>query len=216
MKLITRIVTLTLIEEMLGTKPADPQVFSSYIASKHPDGSPQRDELESADRSEIQGTTGFHKDDQGPFIYDYQIRGFFKESAGFMRQVGDSQSSHLTAYKSKIDGLVFVNPRKIRLILPEGQTLGISERPLRAETQQGPRTALVRSETVPAGTVLKFEVQSLVERFKGKGEKSVLFDDLLLEWLSYGALHGLGQWRNSGKGKFVHSVVDTDGQELTK
>ena len=26
---------------------------------------------------------------------------------------------------------------------------------------------------------------------------------LLEEWMSYGALHGMGQWRNSGKGRFT-------------
>lgn len=214
MKLTKRKIRLTLTEEMLGTKPADPQVFSSYIASRHPEGTPQKDEQESAEKAEIQGTTGFHKDEIGPFIWDYQIRGFFKESAGFLRQADGCLSKNLSAYKSKIDGLVFIAPRKIRLQIPPGQTLGISERPLRAETPQGPRTALVRSETVPVGTVIEFEVQSLVKTFKGKGEDGIPFDDILSEWLTYGALHGLGQWRNSGKGKFVAEILDEDGQPI--
>ena len=39
-------ITLTLIQEILGTKPANPNIFSDYIASKHPSGTPQKDELD--------------------------------------------------------------------------------------------------------------------------------------------------------------------------
>ncbi len=28
------------------------------------------------------------------------------------------------------------------------------------------------------------------------------------EWLSYGKLRGLGQWRNSGKGRFVCKILE--------
>lgn len=28
------------------------------------------------------------------------------------------------------------------------------------------------------------------------------------EWLDYGVLRGIGQWRNSGKGRFTYEVLD--------
>lgn len=28
-----------------------------------------------------------------------------------------------------------------------------------------------------------------------------------MEWLDYGKLRGLGQWRNSGKGRFTYEIL---------
>ena len=46
---------------------------------------------------------------------------------------------------------------------------------------------------------------------------ALLKDDLVpvvLEWLAYGEFHGTGQWRNSGKGRFVCRVTDEGGKVL--
>lgn len=34
------------------------------------------------------------------------------------------------------------------------------------------------------------------------------YEAALLEWLDYGILRGLGQWRNSGKGRFSYVVTE--------
>lgn len=211
-------VRITFTEESLGTKAADIKLFETYIASKHPKGTPERDELESAERSEIAGTTGFHRDAAGnPIVMDYQMKGYFKESAKFMREVPGSYSGFLVGFKTKIDGLIFVNPRMIPMKLPVGETIGICERSLRADTPQGPRVALARSETVPAGTVMDFTVRSYVEKFKVKsGEKkfSIGVEAFIEEWLAYGADHGFGQWRNSGKGTFSYQILEVGTVEV--
>ena len=120
-----------------------------------------------------------------------------------MLRRGDGfKSKGLKAFKKEIDGLVFVSPRQIPLVMPEGGEIGDLQRPLRASTAQGERIALAHSETVPAGTVQEFDVM-------------VLKDDLVPyveEWLAYGALHGTGQWRNSGMGAFEAEV---DGKAVT-
>ena len=110
----------------------------------------------------------------------------------------------MKAYKKEIDGLIFVFPREIPLDLPDGAIIGQCQRPLRASTAQGERVALANSETVPAGTTQEFEIR-------------MLRDDLLpyvLEWLTYGELHGTGQWRNSGKGRFYFEAV-CDGKKYS-
>ncbi len=33
-------------------------------------------------------------------------------------------------------------------------------------------------------------------------------ESLVREWLTYGRLRGLGQWRNSGKGRFTFEELD--------
>ena len=85
--------------------------------------------------------------------------------------------------------VIFVSPREIPF---SEAKLGNCQRPLRAETAQGPRVALANSETIPAGTSIECEVKCLDDGLEA----------IVEEWLNYGALRGIGQWRNSGKGRF--------------
>lgn len=184
-------------EELLGTASANPELHSEFIASKAPDAMSREEEIAAigADAVEEKGMTVFPRLDDGitPFTYDYQWKGYFKDACGMLRRATGTRSAKLKAFKKEIDGLVFPTPRKIPLILPEGAAVGECQRPLRAQTAQGERIALAHSETVPAGTTQEFEIV-------------VLRDDLapvVEEWMTYGMLHGTGQWRNSGKGRFV-------------
>ena len=194
-------VTVTYIDELLGTASADPDIHARFIASKAPDAPSREEEVAAlgADAVEGRSMTVFPRMADGrPFTYDYQWKGFFKDSCGMLRRADKTRSKSLKAYKKEIDGLVFVSPRHIPLVLPEGAAIGECQRPLRAQTAQGERVALAHSETVPAGTTQTFQVH-------------VLRDDLMplvLEWLAYGRLHGTGQWRNSGKGRFTHVTRD--------
>jgi len=131
---------------------------------------------------------------------DYQIKGFFKDACSALRRVPGTRSSKLTAFKKVIDGTVFVEQRRIPFQLPEGAECGRCERPLRASSASGERVALAASETVPAGTVLEFSI--LVMNPKDA--------ETVREWLDYGALRGLFQWRNSGKGRFEWEEVARD------
>ena len=191
---------ITFIEEVLGTASANPDIHGEFIASKAPDAIKREEEIASigADAYEEKTMTVFPRDENGnPFIWDYQWKGFFKDSCGMLRRGTGYKSKELKAYKKEIDGLIFVEPRKIELVLPDGASIGDCQRPLRAQTAQGERIALAHSETVPAGTKCIIEVHTLR-------------DDLMkyvLEWLAYGKLRGFGQWRNSGKGKFVAKEI---------
>lgn len=186
-------VELTLTEGLLGTKAGNPELLRDYIASKHPE-SVQDDEMDTllgiSDELD-RGTTVFNRDEDGtPFIFDYQIKGFFKDAQGALNRV---EGHKLPAHKKVIDGLIFPKERRILLLIPEGKEIGFCERPLRAQTPQGERVSIARSEEVPPGTKLVFTVQ-------------VLEDKLLKNvraWLDYGKFRGLGQWRNSGKGRFT-------------
>lgn len=190
-------VRITLLEQMLGTASNDPEIHKTYIASKAPDAPSIEEEIASVGVDEVveQGKTVFPKDENGrPFLWDYQIRGFFKDACGMLRKVSASESSKVKAYKKEIDGLIFVEPRRIPLVF-DGE-IGECQRPLRAQTAQGERVALANSETVPAGTTLEFTVQMLTND-----------DKLVKEWLEYGKLRGLGQWRNSGMGRFTYEII---------
>ncbi len=200
-------VKLTLTEELLGSASGDPEIHKQFIASKAPDAPSREEEVEAIGIDGVveKTKTIFPKEDGKPFIWDYQIRGAFKDSCGMLRRAVGTESKKLMSYKKVIDGLIFVKPRKIFLTMPEGAVIGECQRPLRASTAQGERIALANSETVPAGTTLEFTVHYFKQ---GKGKEKLDELALIKEWLDYGALRGLGSWRNSGKGAYSYEIID--------
>lgn len=195
-------VRLTFMEQVLGTASGDPELHTTYIASKAPDFKTMEEEIAEHGVDEVveKGMTIFPKDSNGnPFLYDYQIKGFFKNSCKAMREADDSESAALKAYKQKIDNLVFVEERKIFFRNPDGGNveIGNCQRPLRASTPQGERVALANSESVPAGTQVEFTVKVLKDGLM----------KIVEEWLDYGKLNGIGQWHNSGCGRFTWEKV---------
>jgi hypothetical protein len=197
-------IRITLTEEMLGTKAANPAVFAEFIASKAPDDERRAEEiddatkraeaLEEAKKAEEAGTTVFARKDGVIGIYDYAVKGFFKDACGAMNRFDAEYRKgleKLSAYKSKIDGVIFVFPRFIPIQMPTGGVVGVCERPLRADTAQGPRVSLCRSETVPVGSTMDIELLIMSKELEP-------YVDM---WLDYAVLKGFGQWRNSGKGR---------------
>ena len=201
-------VRITLTEEMLGTSCANKEVHKEYIASKSADAEKMAEELAAlpAEELENKAKTVFPRFENGmPFLWDYQIRGWLKEAIGIQCDLMEDEikigKTKLSKYSHKkmVDNFVFVTPRKIPLSNPVGADC---VRPLRAETMKGERVTLATSETVPAGTTLEFEITVL------GGDKK--FEALLRSCLDFGALKGLGQWRNSGKGTFTWEELKPD------
>lgn len=184
---------ITFITEPLGTQPQY-EVAEKYIGEKFVEngGELPPDELETLDQALTEGTTGFHKLDGQPIFYDYQIKGFLKEAGRIFNGLDG-----VKALRSKIDNLVFVEPRRIPLAMPAGSKIDYLERPLRAETAQGPRIALARSEKLPIGTCFTCNL---------KVYDGPVTEDILRALLSYGADKGLGQWRNGGWGRFEFTL----------
>lgn len=211
---------LTTFEPILGTCPNNADIYREFIASKAPDASTVEDEVAAvgADSVAEKGTTVFPRDENDrPFFWDYQIKGMFKDACQMLARVpgkdengkkikSGNESAKLTAYKKVIDGLIFVQPRKIPIQF-DGE-IEICQRPLRAQTAQGERVALAASEQIPAGSEIEFSVICLNDEHV----KAVR------EWLDYGFLRGLGQWRNSGMGRFTWeelSCEDVSPRELS-
>lgn len=185
-------VRMTLIEEALGMMPTDKEIHETYIASKAPDAPKITEEVAAVGVDEVveKTMTVFPKLEDGtPFFWDYQIRGFFKDSMGMLRRIKTTKCSKVTNYKKVVDGLIFVNERKIPIHL--SGPMGDCQRPLRADTMQGPRVALAHSESVPEGSFIEFTINLLDDSL----------EDAVRECLDYAKLRGLGQWRNSGKGR---------------
>jgi hypothetical protein len=181
-------------EEVLGSLPSQKDIYSEFVASKAPSTEliGEEEAAHTVDEGIAKGTTVFARDEEGnPCFYDYAIKGFFKDVAGMLRRAPGTLSSRLTAHKKVIDGLIFPSPRLIR-INPAG-AISLCQRPLRAQAGTHEATALASSESLPAGSSIEFELMLLKDDL----------EPLVREWLDYGRLRGLGQWRNSGKGRFV-------------
>lgn len=184
---------LTFTEEVLGMASNNPHIHDEFIASKAPDAMSRQEEVEAIGVGEAieKSMTVFPRDYNGnPILYDYQVKGFFKDSCAALRKVRGTKCSQIKAYKKEIDGLLFVSPRMI--LLNRTGPVGECQRPLRAATPMGERVALAHSETVPAGTTVEFEIHAFTDEMA----------DLARECLDYGVFRGIGQWRNSGKGRF--------------
>ena len=197
-------VKIHLIQEALGTCPGDKEIYESFIASKSPNAASMEEEIAAYGVDEVaqKGKTIFLKEDGHPFIYSYMVRGFLKAAAAACKNATGSKTakSNLKAHKKKVDQYIFVpnGQRKLFWTNPDGTLVNLDEigdcqRPLRADTAQGPRVSLANSETVPAGSILTFRLYVIDDSL----------EDLVAEWLRYGCLNGIGQWRNSGKGSFV-------------
>lgn len=199
-------IKITLLEDILGTLPSNPEIYSDYIAKKEETAKQEVEQIKKTveklgddleEKTSKLPLTIFVRDDDGnPCIYDYLVKGFFKNACKAMRLADGAKSKKLTAYKTKIDNLVFVEPRMIKLETDE--PISYCERPLRASTAQGERVALSASESLPAGTTLKLTISVLSEDML----------DYIYEWLDYGKFNGLGQWHNSGKGRFSWELID--------
>ena len=178
------------------------EITSEFIASKAGLTVPE-DEARNLPEELERGTTVFHKDAQGwPLLYDYHVRGFLKE-AGRVLSGKDGLPKNL---RSKIAQLVFVSPRTIKLQNHGSdlrEEMDYFERPLRAETAQGPRVALARSEMLPDTTW--FECGLTVY----PGEVS---EHVLQELLDYGFDQGLMQFRGGGFGRFRYELVKEDSE----
>jgi hypothetical protein len=202
-------IRITFTEELLGTASANPDLHREFIASNAPDAQSLEEEVESIGVEGVieKSMTVFSRSpNKEPVLWNYQIKGFFKDACSMLSRVGgikkkekdkkekeaSYKSRDLTAYKKIIDGLVFVLPRQIKINFPEGTSIQNCQRPIRVSTAKGERVALANSETAPAGSFIDVEIRCLDDNHV----------DLVREWLDYGILRGLGQWRNSGKGSF--------------
>lgn len=201
-------IRITFTEGVLGTASADPGVHEKFIASKSADKEAAKEELESLPADELmeKSTTVFHRDDQGnPILYDYQVKGFLKEAmdvqvefAAIELQKKPAVKLSKYTFKRILDNFVFVFPRQIAFQIPEGKAITLCTRPLRAQTMKGERVALATSEEIPAGSVIECEVRWTNPKL----------EPMIRECLNYGALKGIGQWRNSGKGRIAWEEIE--------
>lgn len=202
---------LTFTEDVLGSLNNNEKVFEEFHKPKAPLEN-QAEEKEAVvdpavkDDAEKQTTVFPKNPDASRFCWDYQVRGFFKESLTVGCELGEEVMKTLSKWtiKKTVDSMVFIEQRRIPYRDPEGGLITAVkelERPLRAQTMRGERICLARSEVIQAGSWIEFTVSWL----ESKNSKSTqrITEDAITWALNYGALKGLGSWRGGGFGRFT-------------
>lgn len=223
---------ITFLEPVLGSLNNNINVFTEFTAAKAaPEKRPGEiaavvGELTEAEAEKLteeqieKQTTVFPRDPKTKelFCYDYQWRGFVKEALAVGTELDEPVLKRLSKWtiRKTVDSMVFVTPRRIPFLNENGLPIvdtevGMLERPLRAITMRGERVCLARSELVPAGTQVRFDLSWLVNH-NAKSKQAVTSEALV--WaLDYGALKGFGQWRGGGYGRFAYSITPQDESE---
>lgn len=210
--------------QLLGTAPANEELYREYIQSKAPDPEDADDELTTVphqheidpEQSFQKQITGFHRhpDNNGLYMYDYQIMGFLKSAANTLKDnlpmapdAGGKVRRGIKNARSKVNQFVTVFPR--RILIADGPD-GILQRPLRAQTAQGPRVSLAASEYLEPPIEFDIYIGLIDNKEIGWNTLKTIF--------SYGEVKiGLLQNRNSGYGKFRtidKGVIDPEVEEL--
>ena len=178
--------------DLLGTNPNDPEIYSKYIADLATDED-RKAEVERIGAMEVdeKGMTVFVRNPDEPSIpqlKSYTWLGFVKERAKGLNGVSGTVADGMKAFIKEVNLRVAVSPKFIDVILPEGEAIGVLERPLRASGPSGERTALAKSEVIPAGSKCRLT-------FRCETKEGLA---LVIECLNEGKIHGTGQWRNAG------------------
>lgn len=206
----TRTYRLTGKTSLLGSNPANPEIYSAYVGSKAASVQkayeeemmlPTAEELqEKIGQIKGMGLTVFLRNGRGQLVLaSHVIKGYFKGTFQTLKdQIG------IGGAKSKVDNLIFVESEYIPIMSrgePVTEPDGYNERSLRAETMQGPRVSLASSEEIDVPWNIDVELR-LIENSGTAKSKPVTWEAIETA-LNYGRHKGLGQWRNSGKGCFT-------------
>lgn len=158
---------------------------------------------------DVKGTTVFFWDKEKdlPMIGDHMILGFLKASAEAICRTLPRKNGTVMGSTSFTQSIVNQHVRIGEQFITFDHDIkrgtngepAFLQRSLRAMTAQGPRVSLAKSEAVPAGAKLSFELKVL--------KNSPMTEEHLRTLFSYGELCGLGQWRNAGWGQFTYTLA---------
>jgi hypothetical protein len=139
------------------------------------------------------GWATFCRNDDGLYYEGRCIRGHMKDCAN---QVKDSIKPEIKALKAKVANKVYVMTDIIPLGVKE--TAGTEQRFIQVMTMQGPRSTIKYIDYLEKPT-LEFQLNVL--------DDGVITDEILNSIFEYGAVHGLGQERSQGWGRYDFTIT---------
>lgn len=160
--------------------------------------------------------TVFHRDSIGCHLYDYQIKGFFKEAASRLDLKVRGKTAAAAAGGRFVAGGLWVYPidrRHDRRIyfLRDGEPITepdtVEDRIKRIRTPRGvDQTTIAVSEVIQPPAQLRFQVALLKDQR--------LTRQHVEEMLAYMRFSGLGQWRTGGWGRATAEMVSIRPSEV--
>lgn len=108
-------VKITLLEEVLGSSPSNEELLATYIASKAPTGDLTTEEVDNikAQNAEDRVTVFPKTADGTPFLYDYQVKGMFKDSCKMLARLAmqAARLAQLSRHINRPSTVLFSLPR---------------------------------------------------------------------------------------------------------
>lgn len=154
-------------------------------------GTPPEDEVE----EELKfGWATFPKNDEGLYYEGRCIRGHLKDCAN---QVKGVIKPEVRALKAKVANKVYV----MTDIIPLGakEVAGTEQRFVQVMTRQGPRSTIKYIDYLEKPT-LNFQLKVL--------EDGIITLEILKAIFEYGSIHGLGQERSQGWGRYDFTITE--------
>lgn len=191
------------LEEMLGY-PLDENQKALLMAGRLEDLKETFKELD------MRGVTVFFYDYEKnlPMIGDHMIYGYMKAASSAIARTLPKKNATILQSMAYTNEIINTHVRCTEQFIcfdkdikrtKEGRPAYL-QRSLRAQTAQGDRITLAKSEVVPAGAKLKFTLNVL--------EGSPLEVSHIKRIFDHGCFFGLGQWRNSGHGMFSYTLKE--------
>lgn len=177
------------------TKEEIAKMLEHRMPEKMPEGAVPVEELAEqvaeevgADEESLPGWATFKHNDAGLYYEGRCLRGHLKDCA---QQVSGMVKKDLAAFKAKFANKVYV----VEDVIPLGvaEIAGTELRFVHAMTAQGPRNSLKYIDYVEKPTIT-FTLKVL--------DDGVITEDHLRMVFDYGCLHGVGQERSTGWGRY--------------
>jgi len=147
------------------------------------------------------GWATFPRDDNGLYYEGRCVRGHLKDCAN---QVKDAIKPEVRALKAKVANKVYVMTDIIPLMADGAQVqeiAGTVQRFVQVMTRQGPRSTIKYVDYLEK-PVLTFQLNVL--------DDGIITDDILNFIFEYGSVHGMGQERSQGWGRYTFTVRKLD------
>lgn len=140
------------------------------------------------------GWATFPQNDEGLYYEGRCIRGHLKDCAN---QIKDVIKPEVRALKAKVANKVYVMTDIIPLDAKE--IAGTEQRFVQVMTRQGPRSTIKYVDYLEKPT-LKFRLKVL--------DDGIITEEILTSIFEYGAIHGLGQERSQGWGRYTYKIKE--------
>lgn len=145
------------------------------------------------------GWATFCHDDNGLYYEGRCVRGHIKDCAN---QIKNVVKPTITALKAKVANRVYVMTDIIPLGVKE--PTGVIERFVQVMTRQGPRSTIKYIDYVMKPE-LRFRLQLL--------DDDVITEEILKSIFEYGSVHGMGQERSQGWGRYTFELTEVNSPE---